>query len=331
MNEKYKALQIDFKNNKYQANIVNLTIPKLQNGQLLIKILYSSLNYKDCLSISGHRGITRNYPHIPGVDLAGVIIESKDNNFSEGEEIIATGYDIGMNHPGGFAEFVVLNSELVIKKPKNLSLRQAMLFGTAGFAAALSVNYIEKFIDDISDKKILVTGAKGGVGLISLLLLKNKADNLLVSSRGNDQDFFNKIGLENINFVNFSDDLKNTKPLLDKNFDIVIDNLGGEILESIIKQVNYNGIICSCGNILGNNLASSLFPFILRGIRLQGISSANCNMKIRKEIWSDISLFKDWENLESVVKEISLFEVKDKSQLMLQGKSEGRFIVRLDV
>ncbi len=331
MNKKYKALQIDFKNDKYKANIVNLTVPKIQNGQLLIKISYSSLNYKDCLSISGHRGVTRNYPHIPGVDLSGVIVESKASNFTEGEEIIATGYDIGMNHSGGFAEYVVLNSELVVKKPKNLSLRQAMLFGTAGFAAALSVNYIEKFIDDISDKKILVTGAKGGVGLISLLLLKNKSDNLLVLSRGNDQGFFNKIGLENISFLNFSDDLKNTKPLLDKNFDIVIDNLGGEILETIIKQVNYNGIICACGNILGSNLASNLFPFILRGIRLQGISSANCNMKVRQEIWSYISSFKDWGYLEKIITEISLFDIKEISELMLKGKTSGRFLVNLDV
>jgi acrylyl-CoA reductase (NADPH) len=330
MTKTYKAMQVSFSNNAYNAAIITLPIPIIKPGEVLIKIIYSSLNYKDCLSISGHRGITRNYPHIPGVDLAGIVVQSLDKRFLEGDEVIATGYDIGMNHAGGFAEYIALDAKWVLSKPNNLTLRQSMLFGTAGFAAALSIYYIKEYINNFTDKKILVTGAKGGVGLISLLMLHDLVDNLVIISRGNDIEFFRKIGLKNFSFTDFSGDKQKDKPLMDKNFDIVIDNLGGKYLQLILKQMNYNGIICACGNIAGNNLDINVFPFILRGVRIQGISSANASMSIRKKIWYNIAEFNNWSNLENAIEEISLAEIYSKSKLILAGKNSGRYIVKLD-
>jgi len=323
----YKVLEVREEESGFNGYIEEKSVPKIDDGEVLLKVKYSSLNYKDCLSISGNKGVTRDYPHTPGIDAAGIVVESKDQNFKSGDEVIVTGYDLGMNIAGGFAEYVKVPSDWVVKKPESLSLKQAMLFGTAGFTAALAVSFLKEHFVSLDDKRILVTGAAGGVGSIACLLLEREGVKLVVASRDEKSSFFADIKANIINSKLLLEE--HSKPLLSKNYDGAIDNLGGVVLENIVKQLDYQGMVCSCGNVVGVDVQNTVFPFILRGVTLRGVTSANTEMTLRSRIWQKISNFQDWRKLEENTEEISLEQIVEKSKLMLSGKHKGRFLVKL--
>ncbi len=323
----YKALVIRADKDIYQSEIELQEFPILAKNELLIKVKYSSLNYKDCLSIAGHKGITRTYPHIPGIDAAGAVVASNSKKFTINSEVIVTGYDLGMNLAGGFAEYVKVPANWVINKPKGLTLKQAMLFGTAGFTAMSSYLQLKNHFKKLQNKRILITGISGGVGLISTLILAQHKVNLILATRNIKNHPLANMATKLINSSNLL--TPNTKPLLTRHYDGVIDNLGGTALENIIKQTEYDGLICSCGNVTGADLKHSIYPFILRAVTLKGISSANTKYKLRQKIWLEIAKFQLWTELENFITEISLDQIAAKANLMLAGEHQGRFLVKL--
>lgn len=323
----FKALEIsELSPGNFTDKIVTKTIDDIANGHILIKTQYSSLNYKDCLSISGHKGVTREYPHIPGIDCAGEVVKTKTKDFNIADKVIVTGYDLGMNHPGGFAEYLSVPGEWAVPLPDNLTLKQAMMFGTAGFTAMSAVLALQNHFSDLTRKKILITGVTGGVGSITCFLLAELGNITIASTRDIGKKYLSKLPVDQlINSKDFT--IKQEKPLLAKSYDAVIDNLGGMVLENIIKSISYHGMVISCGNVVGTTFTSSVFPFILRGITLKGISSANTEMPERKRIWQKISQFKDWQALEKIITEITLDQVPEKSTQILQGQHQGRFLI----
>lgn len=332
MKQTFKALKITENNQQeYNHSIIDKKIKELPEGNLLIQVKYSSLNYKDALSFSGNKGVTRNYPHTPGIDAAGVVVESQVHNFSVGDAVIVTGFDLGMNTAGGFAEYIRIPSEWAVPLPEDLSLRESMIYGTAGFTAALSIDKLLKSGIQPEDGEILVTGASGGVGSLAVSILNQLGfDVVAVTGKTDATERLLKLGAKKIiERKEFENSEK--RALLAENWAGAVDTLGGDILSNIIKSLKYGGSVTSCGNITSGALDTSIYPFILRSISLLGIDSVQTEMETRKRIWA--SLANEWkpEYLEENIEEIQLADVPDKIQQILEGTHTGRSIVRLDV
>jgi acrylyl-CoA reductase (NADPH) len=329
-NTSYNSLIVsETDNNTYSMKIQPRDIAELPKGDLLIRVHYSSLNYKDALSASGNRGVTRHYPHVPGIDAAGVIEESSSPLFNKGDQVIASGFDIGMNTSGGFGQFIRVPAEWAIPCPQNLTLRESMIYGTAGFTAAQSVKRLVDFPVIPENGKILVTGATGGVGSVAIALLKNLGYKVsAVSGKPEAENFLTQLGAAEIITRQQAAD-SSGKFLLKEKWAGVIDTVGGEILASAIKSTNYGGAVTCCGNAASPDLSLTVYPFILRGVSLLGIDSAKCPIHIREKIWQKLA--GEWriENLESLVTECKLPELPGFIERMLQGRQKGRVIVNL--
>jgi acrylyl-CoA reductase (NADPH) len=329
-NTSYNALIVsETDNNTYSMKIQPRDIAELPKGDLLIRVHYSSLNYKDALSASGNRGVTRHYPHVPGIDAAGVIEESSSPLFNKGDQVIASGFDIGMNTSGGFGQFIRVPAEWAIPCPQNLTLRESMIYGTAGFTAAQSVKRLVDFPVIPENGKILVTGATGGVGSVAIALLKNLGYKVsAVSGKPEAENFLTQLGAAEIITRQQAAD-SSGKFLLKEKWAGVIDTVGGEILASAIKSTNYGGAVTCCGNAASPDLSLTVYPFILRGVSLLGIDSAKCPIHVREKIWQKLA--GEWriENLESLVTECKLPELPGFIERMLQGRQKGRVIVNL--
>ncbi len=329
MNMKFKALIVKEVNGKFVREISNKSFDELPEGDVLIKVIYSSLNYKDALSATGKKGITRKYPHTPGIDAAGVVEESSSNQFKKEDKVIVTGYDLGMNTSGGFAEFIRVPAEWIIKLPEGLSLKESMILGTAGFTAGLSVYKLEKAgIDKLGE--IIVTGATGGVGSLAVILLSKLGYNVVASTRKKDnEEYLKKLGAKLIIDSNELDD-KSSKPLLSRRWKGAVDTVGGNILSTVLRSLDYGCSVASCGNVLSPELNMTLYPFILRGVNLLGINSAETKMDLRKIIWQKLS--QEWkiDHLNEITTECSLEELNEKIDLILEGKITGRILVDLD-
>ncbi len=309
----------------YKRKIKTLDIPVLKAGEILIKTQYSSLNYKDALSASGHKGITRTYPHIAGIDVAGTVEESKSSDWQKGDEVICTGFDLGMNINGGFAEYVAVPGNWCLKRPKDLKLKEAMIFGTAGLTAALSaLNIINQNLKP-QDNKILITGATGGVGLLSALLMQKLGFAVTVTTRNPENSFLKTYQFADI-IATDSLNISSKKPLNKRQYNAAIDTLGGNILSNILKIIDYHGIVISCGNIIGNDFNTSVIPMILRGISLIGVTSANAKMAIREQAWQLLCQNKSIIN-DSIYRKIGLNQLSRYIDNMLQGKHSKRTII----
>ena len=327
MPDTYNAFVIDEIEDQYNSSIKSLPIPELQDGSVLIDVLYSSLNYKDALSASGNKGVTKSYPFTPGIDAVGKIRQSKDNNLKEGDKVIVTGYDLGMNTNGGFGEIIHVPSGWVVPLPDNLSMEEAISFGTAGITAAASVDAVISKTD-VPELPVVVSGATGGVGSIAVgLLSKLSIDVTAITGKQDSSQFLKDLGAKNIIL---RDDFCSEKlrPLDKTEFSAGVDTVGGEILSRIISQVDRHGVVTCCGNVNSIKLETTVFPFILRGIALQGIDSAESLLEVKKEIWNNFS--NDWKiDLEKITKEVQLESLSEEVDKILKGEQIGRIRVNL--
>ena len=326
----FKAMVVTEKEkDQFVKEIKDRNIDDLPQGDVLVNVKYSSLNYKDVLSTIGNRGVTRQYPHTPGIDAAGTVAESQSKNFKAGDQVIVTSYDLGMNTSGGFGQYIRVPADWVVKMPENLSSRESMIFGTAGFTAALSVYRLVDYGITPDMGRILVSGATGGVGSIAVSIL-TKAGYEVVAVNGivDEKDFLIEIGAKEVISIEDATDASG-KPLLKGLWAGGIDTIGGEILATMIKSIQPDGGVTCCGNVGSHDLPLNVYPFILRGVTLMGIDSQNCPMPMRLKVWNKIA--SDWklERLELLTTEVSLDGLNERIDLILQRKHKGRTIVRL--
>lgn len=329
MKQQFKALMVREQDGIFSAQVEQLLISEISKNEVMIKVAYSSVNYKDALSASGNRGVSRNFPHIPGIDAAGEVVSSTCEAVKEGDHVIITGYDLGMNTWGGFGEYVCVPACWVIKLPKGLSLFEAMCLGTAGLTAGLSVYHLIQSGIGTEQGKIAVSGATGGVGSISIALL-SKLGYEVVAISGKEEDRFitEILGARSVISRNEFIDANDRKFLSKDEYVGGIDTVGGSVLSGIIKSIKYNGSVTTCGNIASAEIRTSTYPFILRGIKLIGIDSVQQPLKFKSEIWN--LLADQWKPacLKDIVRKISIEELPDVLSTMLKGESRGRFVVK---
>lgn len=326
----FKALVVSENAEKqYVRTITQRNIEDLPAGEVLIKVHYSTLNYKDALSSIGNKGVTRNYPHTPGIDASGVVVESTDANFSVGQEVLVTSYDLGMNTSGALAEYIRVPAKWVIALPAGLSLAEAMILGTAGFTAGLCIDALLKYGVSPEKGKVIVTGSTGGVGILSVAILaKLGFEVVAVTGKPEAAELLQRLGAAEIVSRESLNDTSG-RPMLKSIYAGAVDTVGGNILATILKSLHYGGAVAACGLVASPDLPTSVFPFILRGNALLGIDSAECPMSKRLEIWQHLA--SDWklENLNLISHEIGLEEVPAKLDLMLQGKALGKSLVKI--
>lgn len=324
----YQALVVSEKEGKYIQEVKELNTRDLPKGDVLIQVHYSSLNYKDALSAVGNKGVTKNYPHTPGIDAAGIVIESESENIGVGEEVVVSGYDLGMNTPGGYGRFIRVPAEWVVKLPENLTMKEAMIIGTAGFTAGISINRLTELVKP-ADGRIIVSGATGGVGSVALSILSKLGyETVAVSGKESEYPFIESLGAGGI--ISRTDFLAlDKKPILSSKYAGGIDTVGGVILENIIKSLKPLGVVTTCGSVSGTELNVSVFPFILRGISLIGVSAQNYPMELRAKLWEKIA--DEWKptNLMNIYNEITLHELPDAISQILKGGLKGRTVIKL--
>mgnify|MGYP001443923442 FL=1 len=323
---KYKAYLVEENEGKYNGQIKELEMSSLDDGNVIIKVHYSSLNYKDALASSGAKGVVRSYPFVPGIDVAGEIIESSNPEFVAGDNVVATGYKIGMSVYGGFGELVQLPAKWVLKLPDALNSFDSMCYGTAGITAAACV---KKIVDaDVSNElPVLVSGATGGVGSVSVgILAKLGYEVHAISGKQDEIETLKTMGASK---VILRDDYTNepAKALDKAIYGGAVDTVGGEILAKMISMVANHGVVSCCGNVAGAMFTSSVFPFILRGVQLSGIDSAESSLTLKKELWNLLS--DQWSlNLTDHTKTIQIDGIGDEVKKILEGNQVGRVVIK---
>lgn len=324
----YKALVAEEVNGKVLPNLKTLNTDSLPSGDLLIKVLYSSLNYKDALSSHGNRGITKRYPHTPGIDAAGVVVESNVSNFSEGDNVIVTGYDLGMNTPGGFGGYIRVPAEWVVPQPEAISIQESMMLGTAGFTAAIAIYKMIMNGQHPSMGPVVVTGSTGGLGSLAVNILSKLGFEVIsVTGKTDAHDYLMSIGSTSVISREEVDD-KSNKLLISSRWSGGIDTVGGNILATLLKGCKRHGNISCCGNAASGSLETSVYPFILNGVNLLGIDSATTPMGLRLRLWEMLS--KEWrpDALHLISKTIELNELPYYIDLILKGGVKGRTVIK---
>ena len=314
---------------KFTRSIKERTTDELPDGEVLVNVQYSSLNYKDALSSIGNKGVTRNFPHTPGVDASGIVAESGSSDFSPGQEVIVHAHDLGCNTDGGFGEYIRVPAEWVLNLPSGLSLRDSMVYGTAGFTAAYSIYELDRLGATPDKGEVLVTGATGGVGSVAVSMLAKLGYDVVASTGKTDQaDFLHDLGAKEVVSREESAD-DSGRPMLKGRWAGVVDTVGGEILATAIKAAKPFGVVTCCGNVASAELPLNVYPFILRGVMLIGIDSQNCQKDVRLKVWEKMA--GDWkiDNLDKLTSEISLDQLEENIQLILKGGQKGRVLVNL--
>ena len=328
-NFSFKAFVVEESEKKqFKGQVKEVLTSDLPKGDVLIRVKYSSLNYKDALSSTGNRGVTRQYPHTPGIDAAGVVEKSSVDTFKAQDKVIVTSYDLGMNTSGGFGQYIRVPSDWIVKLPQGLTLKQSMIFGTAGFTAGMSVL---KLVENIKpeDGDVLVTGATGGVGSLAAGILSHLGYSVSAVSGKSDTSLLNRLGVEHI--ISRDKFLEDTKSaMLKARWAGVIDTVGGDILATAIKSMKLDGVVTCCGNVASADLPINVFPFILRGVSLYGIDSQHCPMPLRTKVWAKLAGEWKFDMLENMYDEIFSDQLNDKIQSMLKGKLEGRTLLNLN-
>jgi len=325
----FKALQArETATGEFEQAVVQRELADLPAGELLVRVKYSSLNYKDALSASGNRGVTRSFPHTPGIDAAGVVEASSVAEFSVGDEVIVTGYDLGMNTAGGFGQYIRIPAAWALKRPQGLSLREAMVLGTAGLTAALCVDKLEQSGLTPDAGVVLVTGATGGVGSVAVALLASLGYRVAASTGKAEQaDYLKSLGAEQV--VLRADLQAGTdKAMLKEQWAGAVDCVGGDILFNVVKSLRYGASVACCGLTAGVTFKASVLPFILRGVNLLGVDSVELPLVVKASMWDRLSL--QWKvNLEALVSEVGLEQLPAAIAQVLAGKQVGRVLVNL--
>jgi putative YhdH/YhfP family quinone oxidoreductase len=301
----------------------------LPAGELIIEVKYSSLNYKDALSATGNKGVTRKYPHTPGIDAGGVVVDSTTKLFAVGDQVTVTGYDLGMNTSGGFGQYISVPALWATKLPQGLTLKDSMSYGTAGLTAALCI--IRLMASGLSKDagEVLVTGATGGVGSVAVAILA-KLDFTVVAATGklSQHDFLTGLGAKAIISREEANDTSG-RPLQKPRWAGVVDTVGGNILATALKTTKHAGLVAACGNAMSHELNVNVFPFILRGVSLLGVDSVEIPMRARQMAWNKLA--GEWKvNIGSLVTEVSLEELNPKIDEILKGGIRGRVLVNLN-
>ena len=328
----FRALRvIETSAGKFERSIVEREIDDLPQGEVLIKIKYSSLNYKDALSATGNKGITKNFPHTPGIDAAGVVEISRNPNFATGEEVIVTGYDLGMNTDGGMAEYIRVPGQWIVPKPPEYSLKECMIIGTAGFTAALALYKMQLLGQLPADGPIVVTGATGGVGSMSVsILAKAGYEVIAITGKTQASEYLHHLGATKIESREYVSD-QSGKALLKPKWSGAIDTVGGNTLVTLLKGCSAEGCIATTGLVESPTFNSTLYPFILNSVNLLGIGSADTPMERRISIWEKLS--DEWnikEKLPVIAKEVTLDDLNSNYiDSILQGKMIGRILVKI--
>ena len=328
MAKTFKALVVDESaSGVFDRHVTKRTLEDLPDGDLLVRVHYSSLNYKDALSASGNRAVTPRYPHTPGIDVAGVVEESDSDQFRSGDAVIVNHKNLGTVLPGGYGQYVRVKSSWAIRCPDSLTLRESMIYGVAGFTAGYSVLKLQHHVPP-EKGDILVTGATGGVGSMAIAILK-KEGYRIVAATGKEQEkqFLFDLGADE---VISRDELKGVdKALCQGRWAGAIDTVGGDILATVIKSVYANGAVTCCGNVASPDLSLTVYPFILRGVSLLGIDCVSCPEDVKRQIWDNIAGVWKLDSLDQIATEVTLEQLSEKIAQMLKGKVKGRVIVNL--
>ncbi len=326
----FKAMVVqETPDGKYSRQIAEKSLDDLPAGEVLVRVHYSSLNYKDGLSATGHRGVTKNYPHTPGVDAAGVVEESLSDEFQPGDEVIVTSYDLGMNTSGGFGQYIRVPAAWVVPLPENLSLQESMAYGSAGLTAGFCIFKLQEHGITPDQGEILVTGATGGVGSFAVAMLAQIGYPVVaVTGKMDEKQFLIDLGAKEVISRDEATDTSG-RPLLKGRWAGVVDAVGGEILATAIRATKLHGAVTCCGNVASPDLQINVYPFILRGISLVGIDSQSFPMTFRRQTWERIA--SDWKltDLERQTSICSLEELDGEIDRILAGKQKGRVIVDL--
>jgi alcohol dehydrogenase/acrylyl-CoA reductase (NADPH) len=332
VSDQFKALIINQEGDNFTRKVKSIDKSFLKHGDVTIKVDYSDLNFKDGMILKNGGRLVKEFPHIPGIDFSGTVIESENSKFKEGDEIILTGFRVGEVFFGGYSQIAKVNADFLVKKPKDLTSKQAMILGTAGFTSLMSAFAIQARESILLGEKVndvLVTGATGGVGSVAVMALTKLGYNVTaVTGKDSKADYLKSLGAKTV--VNRSEFDKDPR-LIDKGlWDGVVDTVGGKILANAIVQTKPNGIIAVCGNANNNELNTSVIPFMLRGIKLWGMDSANCSIKRREFIWSEASKLINFSLLEKSILTVSLEELIETYPKILKGEISGRVIVDLN-
>ena len=332
MSDHFKALILDQNGDEYTREVKTIDKSFLKHGDVTIRVNYSDLNFKDGMILKNGGRLVKEFPHIPGIDFSGIVLESENPKFKQGDEVILTGFRVGEVFYGGYSQVAKVNGEFLVKKPKNLTTKQAMILGTAGFTSLMSAFAIKAREEILFGEKVndvLVTGATGGVGSVAIIALNKMGYNVTaVTGKVSKADYLKSLGAKTV--VNRSEFDKDPR-LIDKGlWDGVVDTVGGKILANAIVQTNSNGIIAVCGNASTNALNTNVIPFMLRGIKMWGMDSANCSIKRREFIWGEAANLIDFSLLEKSIPTVSLEELIDTYPKILKGEISGRVLVDLN-
>ena len=329
MTVKFKAVVIDNQNEKFTRDIKEIDSSHLKDGNVLIKIDYSSLNYKDALILKDGGKIVRKFPFVPGIDFSGKVVESGDDRFKKDETVICTGFRVGEMYYGGFSQYAKVDSNFLIKNPKNIDAEQSMMLGTAGFTAlqcSFAIKAREELLLGEKVNDVLVTGATGGVGSIAVMILSKMGYNVhAVTGKKDKNDYLKDLGAKNI--IDRKEFEGESKLLEKGTWDGVVDTVGGSSLTKILAQVKPNGIVASCGNAGGIKINTTVMPFIIRGVKLWGIDSSGASIRRREFLWNEAVKLIDFNKLKSFTKSLSFSELLDTYPKLLEGKFFGRAIV----
>ena len=332
MSDQFKALILNQEGENFSREVKSIDKSFLKHGDVTVKVDYSDLNFKDGMILKNGGRLVKEFPHIPGIDFSGKVIESENSKFKEGDEVILTGFRVGEIFFGGYSQIAKVNADFLVKKPDSLTTKQAMILGTAGFTSLMSAFAIQARESILLGEKVndvLVTGATGGVGSVAVMALTKMGYNVsAVTGKDSKSDYLKSLGAKNI--INRAEFDKDPRPIDKGLWDGVVDTVGGKILANAIAQTKSNGIISVCGNANSNELNTNLLPFMLRGIKVWGMDSANCSIKRRGFIWGEATNLIDFDLLEKSILTVSLEELIETYPKILKGEISGRVLVDLN-
>jgi len=333
MSDSFKALIINQEGENFSREVKSIDKSFLKHGDVLVKVDYSGLNFKDALILKNGARLVKEFPHIPGIDFSGTVEESQNDKFKPGDEIILTGWRVGEIFYGGYSQYAKVNGDFLVKKPKDLTSKQAMILGTAGFTAlqcSLATKTArEELLLGEKVENVIVTGASGGVGSMAVMILNKLGCNVTaVTGKESNKEYLKSIGAKNI--INTSDLNKEARPLDKGLWDGAVDTVGGQILANVLAQTKESGIVAACGNAADIKLNTTVMPFIIRGVKLWGINSVNASIKRRQFLWNESPKLIDFDLLDQSVKEVNLEGLLEVFPKMLKGETSGRYIVDLN-